>query len=104
MRETITLNTQQQKRVIVLNRIFAGQLSVAEAPSLLKLSPRQVQRILATDRKEGAAAVVHGNREPKPKHSIGDDVHQELIALATGLYAGCNQQHLRYLLADGRAK
>lgn len=100
MRETITLNTQEQKRVMVLNRILAGQLSAAEAGSLLKLSPRQVQRILAAYRKEGVAAVVHGNRERKPKHTIGEAVRQQVIALAKGPYAGCNQQHLRDLLAE----
>src|SRR5947209_6112880 len=100
MRETITLNTQEQKRMMVLNRILAGQLSAAEAASLLKLSPRQMQRILAAYRKEGVAAVVHGNRDRKPKHTIGEEVRQQVIALARGPYAGCNQQHLRDLLAE----
>jgi transposase len=100
MEETITLNPQEQKRVMVLNRILAGQLSVAEAAPLLNLSPRQVQRILAAYRKEGAAAVVHGNRGRKPKHRIGDEVRQQVIALAREPYEGCNQQHLRDLLAE----
>src|SRR5713226_7228160 len=47
---------------MVLNRILAGQLSAAEAAALLQLSKRQVQRILAAYRKEGVAALVHGNR------------------------------------------
>ncbi|HEY6406936.1 MAG TPA: helix-turn-helix domain-containing protein, partial [Ktedonobacteraceae bacterium] len=97
---TITLNTQEQKRVMVLNRILAGQLSAAEAAALLNLSPRQVQRILAAYRKEGAAAVVHGNRGRQPKHRIGDEVRQQVIALAREPYEGCNQQHLRDLLAE----
>lgn len=100
MKETLTLNTQEQKRVLVSNRILAGQLSTAEAAILLNLSPRQVQRMLAAYRKEGAAAVVHGNRGRKPKHRIGDDVRQQVIALAREPYEGCNQQHLRDLLAE----
>ncbi|HEY6410433.1 MAG TPA: ISNCY family transposase [Ktedonobacteraceae bacterium] len=94
------MNTQEQKRVLVLNRILAGQLSAAEAAPLLNLSPRQVQRILAAYRKEGAAAVVHGNRGRKPKHRIGDEVREQVIALAREPYEGCNQQHLRDLLAE----
>ncbi len=62
MKETVTLNTQEQKRVQVLNRILEGQLSKAEAEPLLKLSKRQAQRLLAAYLKEGVAAVVHGNR------------------------------------------
>jgi transposase len=100
MKEMITLNTQEQKRVMVLNRILAGQLSAAEAAPLLQVSMRQVQRILAAYRKEGAAAVVHGNRDRKPKHSIGDQVRKQVIALAQTTYAGCNQQHLRDLLEE----
>jgi transposase len=100
MKETLTLNTQEQKRVLVLNRILAGQLSMAEAAVLLKRSHRQVQRMLAAYRKEGAEAVVHGNRGRKPTHRIGDEVRQQVIALAREVYEGCNQQHLRDLLAE----
>lgn len=100
MQETVTLNTQEQKRVMVLNRVLAGQLSAAEAAVLLKLSQRQVQRILATYREEGVAAVVHGNRGRKPKHSISQEVRQQVIMLAQTTYQGCNQQHLRDLLAE----
>jgi hypothetical protein len=40
MQETLALNTQEQKRVLVLNRNLEGQLSTAEAAPLLKLSKR----------------------------------------------------------------
>jgi hypothetical protein len=43
MKETLTLNTQEQKRVMGLNRLFVGQLTAAEAAVLLKLSERQVR-------------------------------------------------------------
>jgi hypothetical protein len=44
--------------------------------------------------------VVHGNRGRQPKHTIGPPVRQQVIALATGPYAGTNQQHLRDLLQE----
>jgi hypothetical protein len=47
MKETITLNTQEQKRVMVLNRLLVGQLTAAEAAVLLNLSERQVRRLYA---------------------------------------------------------
>src|SRR6266568_5127196 len=100
MRETITLNTQEQKRVMVLNRLLAGQLTATEAAVLLTLSERQVRRLLAAYRKEGAAALAHGNRGKKPKQRISDQVRHQVIALATTTYAGCNYQHLRDLLAE----
>jgi transposase len=100
MQETVTLNTQEQKRVLVLNRILEGHLSKVEAAPLLKLSKRQVQRLLATYRKEGVAAVVHGNRGRSPQHRIDDVTHQRIIALAQSMYAGANYQHLLDLLEE----
>src|SRR5579863_8123678 len=100
MQETLTLNTHEQKRVLVLNRILEGQLSTAEAASLLKLSKRQVQRILAAYRKEGAAALVHGNRGRSPQHRIDEPTRQRIVRLAQTTYAGANYQHLRDLLEE----
>ncbi len=85
---------------MVLNRILAGQLSAAEAAALLQLSQRQVQRILAAYRKEGVAAVVHGNRGRKPIHTMSAQACQQVITLAQTTYQGCNQQHLRDLLEE----
>ena len=82
MKETITLNTQEQKRVMVLNRLLVGQLTVAEAAVLLNLSERQVRRLSAAYRKEGAAALAHGNRGRKPIQSISEEVRSQVIDLA----------------------
>lgn len=100
MQETLTLNTHEQKRMLVLNRLLEGHLSTAEAAPLLKLSKRQVQRILAAYRKEGAAALVHGNRGRSPSHRIDEATRQRIVALAQTTYAGANYQHLRDLLEE----
>jgi len=98
--ETITLNTHEQKRAMVLMRIQAGQLSVAEAAEVLDLSARHVRRILAAYEKEGPAALAHGNRGRKPAHSISAAVRAQVVDLARTKYQGCNQQHLRDLLHE----
>ncbi len=100
MKETITLNTQEQKRVMVLNRLLVGQLTATEAAVLLHLSERQVRRLCATYRKEGVAALAHGNRGRKPVQVISEEVRRQVIELASTTYAGCNYQHLRDLLAE----
>lgn len=100
MKETVTLNTQEQHRVLVLNRILAAQLSVATAAPLLQVTERQMWRILAAYRKEGVAALVHGNRGRQPTNRISQQVRTRVIELAQGLYAGCNQQHLCDLLQE----
>src|SRR6266487_4344356 len=98
--ETITLNTQEQKRAIVLNRIQAGQLSVAQGAGVLDLSARHVRRILAAYEKEGPAVLAHGNRGRKPAHRISEPVRAQVVDLAQTKYQGCNQQHLRDLLQE----
>jgi transposase len=100
MKETITLNTQEQKRVMVLNRLFVGQLTATEAAVLLNRSERQVRRLCAAYRKEGAAALAHGNRGRKPVQAISEEVRRQVIELASTTSAGCNYQHLRDLLAE----
>jgi transposase len=100
MKETITLNAHEQKRLMVLNRLVVGQLTAAEAAEVLDLSERQVRRLLAAYRKEGAAALAHGNRGRKPMHRISEEVRTQVISLATTTYRGCNYQHLRDLLAE----
>nr|HET6905143.1 helix-turn-helix domain-containing protein [Ktedonobacteraceae bacterium] len=94
------MNTHEQKRVMVLNQVRSGQLSAAQAASLLNLSLRQVQRKLAAYEKEGPAALAHGNRHRKPIHTINEQVRKPVISLATTTYRGCNQQHLRDLLEE----
>lgn len=94
------MNTQEQKRLLVLNRLLCTDLTVQEAALLLDLSTRQVRRILAAYRKEGAAALVHGNRGSSPAHTTPQEVRQRVVDLAQTTYAGCNQQHVRDLLEE----
>ena len=100
MEASITLNRSEQKRLLVLNAVVAGQSTVAEAAASLGLSARQVRRVLAAYRQEGAAALAHGNRGRRPAHTTALEVREQVITLAQTLYAGCNQQHLRDLLAE----
>ena len=44
------------------------QLPRAHAPELLGISERQLCRVLAAYRRDGAVALVHGNRGRKPRH------------------------------------
>jgi len=58
----LTLSAKEQNRLQVLNRLVAQQLMTSEAVVILGLSERHTWRMLAAYRKEGAAALAHGNR------------------------------------------
>src|SRR5215216_4429187 len=100
MRETVSLTGTEQQRLVVLNRVLMGDLTAADAATALERSVRQVRRMLAAYRKEGAAALVHGNRGRTPAHALDPALGQRVIALARTRYAGCNDTHLTEVLAE----
>lgn len=103
MRETVTLTTKEQQRLLVIGQVDRGQLTALQAAEVLDLSERQIRRIVAAYREEGAAAIAHGNRGRAPAHRIGAEVRGQVIELARTRYAGVNDQHLSELLAEREA-
>jgi len=56
MKEMVTLNRKEQKRLLVLNQVETDKLMGREAAEVLDLSLRHVRRVLAVYREEGAQA------------------------------------------------
>jgi len=65
----LTLNTKEQARLQILNAVLEGRWSMGEAAEVLVVSERHAWRILAAYRKEGAAALAHGNRGRLPRNA-----------------------------------
>jgi transposase len=100
MKETITLTEKEQARLMVLGRVDRGMVHVAEAAQVLEMSERHVLRLLAAYRREGAAALAHGNRGRQPAHTTPAAIREQVVALTRDRYAGVNQVHLAELLAE----
>ena len=64
------------------------------------MSERHAWRLLAAYRREGAAALAHGNRGRKPRNSVSDDEANAVVKLASTTYAGSNHTHLTELLKE----
>jgi transposase len=64
------------------------------------VSERQGWRILAAYRKEGAAALSHGNRGRIPANTTPPALCQQVIAITRERYSGVNHTHLAELLAE----
>jgi len=94
------LNRREQKRLVVLNQVEKGKMIGREAAEVLDLSLRHVRRILAVYRKEGAAALAHGNRGRKPHNVLNENLRKQILDLGQTTYAGCNNQHFTELLAE----
>ncbi|TLN18762.1 ISNCY family transposase [bacterium] len=100
MKERVTLTKKEQSKLMVLNAVEVGRIIGREAAELLGLSLRHVRRILAAYRREGAAALAHGNRGRKPHNTLDDGLKKRVLELAQSIYAGCNTQHFTELLAE----
>ena len=85
---------------MVLNGVEVGRLTGREAAEVLGLSLRHVRRILAAYRKEGAAALAHGNRGRKPHNALDGGLKKRVLELAQSTYASCNTQHFTELLSE----
>jgi transposase len=97
---TVTLTMRDQVRVMTLNRVLEGALAGVEAAEQLGLSERQVRRLVAAYRKEGAAAIPHRNRGRPPAHTVAAAVRARVLELSRTTYAGTNDSHFRDLLAE----
>ena len=96
----LTLTTKEQTSIQVLNAVLEGEVTVAEAAGLMGVSERHGRRLLAAYRKEGAAAIAHGNRGRKSATTTCLRTQQKVMELAEGPYAGLNHTHLTEMLAE----
>lgn len=96
----LTLTTKEQVRVQVLNGVLEGRWSVGEAATVFGVSERHTWRLLAAYRKEGVAALAHGNRGRVPPNATTWKTRQGVIALVQERYGNMNHTHLTELLAE----
>jgi len=94
MEERLTLNRKEQTRLMMLNRLERKEMGAGGAAQVLEVSERQVWRLLAAYRQEGAAGLVHGNRGRKPANALPQELRVRVALLAQGKYAGFNHSHL----------
>ena len=60
----VILNQREQARLHVFNTVLEYQLSTSQAAEVLEIGERDIRRVLAAYRRNGAAALVHGSRKP----------------------------------------
>ena len=96
----LIFNQLEQMRLHVLNSVLEHQLPAAQAAEILEVSERHAWRLLAAYRREGTAALAHGNRGRKPRNAVSDGEANSVVQLASTTYAGANHTHLTELLRD----
>ena len=94
------MKQQEQARIQVLNTVLEHHLSIGQAAEIMGISERHAKRLLAAYRKEGPAAVAHGNRGRRPHNAVPEDAAAAVVKLASNGYAGANHSHFTELLQE----
>lgn len=85
--EYITMSYQEVDRLGVIQQVVGKQLRQGDAALQLGVSVRQVKRLVARYRAEGAAGLVSRHRGKRPGNAIADAVRQEILGVVRSAYA-----------------
>ncbi|MDP2743801.1 MAG: ISNCY family transposase [Dehalococcoidia bacterium] len=94
------MSLEEQRRLMVLNRVERGGVVGRQAAEMLGISLRHLRRLMAAYRKEGAKALAHGNRGRNPRHTLAARVKEAVVNLWRSKYTGFNTQHFTELLEE----
>ena len=98
--ETYHMTDKEMARLVVAERLIAGEITVKGAAEVLGISTRQVKRIKKKVRTGGPAATVHGNRDRKPANAVAGNIKDLVVELKRKKYEGTNFSHFAELIAE----
>ncbi|MXZ91539.1 MAG: helix-turn-helix domain-containing protein [Chloroflexi bacterium] len=84
----------------MLNTVLEHHLPIAQAAEIMGISERHTKRLLAAYRKDGPAAVAHGNRGRRPHNAVPEEAAAAVVKLASNHYSGANHSHFTELLRE----
>ena len=96
----MTLTQREQTRLQVLNSLMADHMTTEQAATLMGVSARHTRRILSAYRRDGAAALAHGNRGRRPANATSDPLATDVVVLARTPIRG-SQPHAPERVAEG---
>lgn len=100
MQPQVTLTMRDITRYQVVEASLAGRTQVRAAASVLGISERQVYRLRARVRSEGAKGVVHRLRDRPSHRRLGEDVWEAVVRLYEDKYKGFNMSHFTEYLNE----
>lgn len=79
--DRIPMSQRERDRLRVLHSVLEGQRTQAEAARLLRLSPRQLRRLLQRLQQGGDAALIHGLRGRPSNHRKDAKLRRQVLRL-----------------------
>src|SRR5437667_7500608 len=98
--ETLTLSRKEAPRPGLIKAALEGKVTVREAARALGVTPRQVRRLKACFRREGASGMQHHNRGRSSEKRLPRKLCEEVARLIRGTYAGFNDCHVTEKLRE----
>ena len=93
MDNKVTFSMDEIKRLEVIQKVESKQLTGRQAAKWLRLSERQVRRLIARYRGEGPPGLVHGNRGRVANNRIPEEIRRLVLELAENGYRDYNDSH-----------
>jgi hypothetical protein len=87
-KDIITMSMREVKRLKAVQEAIAGQITQRHAAEVLRLSERQVRRLVRAVRSEGERGIVHKARGKSSNRRITSDSRDKAIAAYKGTYLG----------------
>jgi len=94
------MSMNEIKKLYVVQQVEDKKLTGSEAAQHLKLSLRQVRRLVAKYREKGAAGLMHGNRGRSANNRIDESVRVKIQARAEEEYQDYNDSHFTEELVE----
>jgi transposase InsO family protein len=88
------------ERLTILNEVIASRMTQAEAANILKLTDRQVRRLLQKLANEGPDGLLNKSIGQPGHHSLPEDLKAKVLDLATNTYPGAGPNLLKDLLIE----
>jgi transposase len=90
----LNLTMKEAERYKVISEVEEGYLKVKEAGGILGLSERQVYRMKARVKKEGAGGLIHRSKGKKTPLWLTDKIRGKIDHLYKTQYRGFNLTHM----------
>ena len=84
------ISQKDLKRLHIIRKAIDKCLKQREAAELLRLSQRQVRRLVKRVREESNKGIIHRSRGLKSHRAIADRIRQKALGLCKSIYAGFN--------------
>ena len=96
----VVLTLKEQQKYDVIKKLVETEGNKKRAANKLKLTPRQINRLIVGYKQFGKEFFIHGNRGRKPANSLSDDLKNQIEDLYNTKYFDCTYTQFTEFLAD----